>query len=67
MNRHAEKLDVTEIPKPEDISGQDWGGILRDFHSCPRCGDTVVRRADARADIGKNATGASRDRDGLNA
>jgi C4-type Zn-finger protein len=42
MNRHAEKVDYS-APGAFD---PDFGGVLMEFHTCPRCGFIVERPAE---------------------
>jgi ribosomal protein S27AE len=39
MNYHAEKIEYSETG-PFD---PDFGGMIEEAHSCPRCGRTEVR------------------------
>jgi ribosomal protein S27AE len=41
MNHHADKLIFSETPQDEQL-----GGIIEEFHSCPKCGRTEPRAAD---------------------
>jgi ribosomal protein S27AE len=45
MNHHADKLDYTES------GGADarLGGLVKEIHTCPRCGNVEVRIADGSA------------------
>jgi ribosomal protein S27AE len=45
MNRHAEKVDYTAEPPEADAFDPDFGGVLEEFHTCPRCGRTLSRHA----------------------
>ena len=45
MNRHAEKLDYTAMLNEPESVDPDLGGILEEAHTCPECGQTVVRRS----------------------
>ena len=49
MNRHAFKIDYgVAAESPADVD-PDFGGVLEEAHSCPSCGQTLMRRADADA------------------
>jgi ribosomal protein S27AE len=42
MNHHADKLDYSEsVP-----AGSGLGGIVKEVHTCPRCGNVELRAAD---------------------
>jgi len=43
MNHHAMKIDRTPKAEPSARFDRTFGGILTEFHSCPRCGTTAVR------------------------
>jgi ribosomal protein S27AE len=44
MNHHAEKIDYSsQDPK---IIDPDFGGVLQEAHTCPKCGKTELRTAD---------------------
>jgi predicted RNA-binding Zn-ribbon protein involved in translation (DUF1610 family) len=47
MNYHAEKIDYTA--GLEDTGGIDplFGGVIEEAHSCPLCGQTQMRKAEA--------------------
>jgi ribosomal protein S27AE len=47
MNYHAEKIDYTAAL--EDASAVDtlFGGVVEEAHTCPRCGQTLLRKAGA--------------------
>ncbi len=45
MNRHAEKVDYTAEPSEPGAFDEELGGVLEEFHACPRCGRTLARRA----------------------
>ncbi|MCI0391711.1 MAG: hypothetical protein MOB07_23455 [Acidobacteria bacterium] len=43
MNFHAMKIDYTQTTnKPESVN-HEFGGILEEFRSCPKCGMTDTR------------------------
>jgi ribosomal protein S27AE len=45
MNHHAMKIDYTAaLDAPEAIDA-DFGGVLEEAHTCPRCGQTQLRRS----------------------
>jgi len=45
MNHHADKL--RKETHPDDASAFDsaLGGVIEEFHTCPKCGKTESRRA----------------------
>jgi predicted RNA-binding Zn-ribbon protein involved in translation (DUF1610 family) len=45
MNRHAEKVDYTAETAGADPPDPDFDGVLEEFHTCPSCGRTHMRRA----------------------
>jgi ribosomal protein S27AE len=45
MNRHAEKVDYTAALSEDDAVDPDFGGVLEEAHTCPRCGKSATRRA----------------------
>lgn len=45
MNHHADKLDFTTVLTEPDAINPEFGGILEQVHTCPKCGNTEVRRA----------------------
>ncbi|MBD0369998.1 MAG: hypothetical protein ICV60_04135 [Pyrinomonadaceae bacterium] len=49
MNHHADKVDYSA--EPEDGAPVDpaFGGIVEEAHTCPSCGRTHTRRAEAEA------------------
>lgn len=44
MNHHAMKIDYSIDDSTEDES--IFGGVLQEAHTCPRCGDIELRRAE---------------------
>lgn len=42
MNHHADKLDYTE----SGDAGSGFGGVVKEIHTCPRCGNVEARKAD---------------------
>lgn len=44
MNHHAEKLGYTSMLNEPELMDPDLGGILEEAHSCPICGQTMMRR-----------------------
>jgi predicted RNA-binding Zn-ribbon protein involved in translation (DUF1610 family) len=41
MNQHAVKVDYgDDEPSPVD---RVFGGVLKEVHTCPKCGDTEIR------------------------
>lgn len=45
MNLHAEKVEYTDAEASGEGFDPDLGGVLEEFHTCPACGRTHVRRA----------------------
>ncbi len=43
MNFHAVKVDYTQGAGKSESVDHDLGGILEEFHSCPKCGMTATR------------------------
>lgn len=46
MNRHAEKIDYTAALNDPTALDSDLGGVIEEAHTCPECGQTLMRRAD---------------------
>ena len=45
MNCHAEKIDYTAtLAEPESVD-PDLGGVVKEAHTCPECGQTIIERA----------------------
>jgi NAD(P)H-dependent FMN reductase len=45
MNRHAEKVDPSLSPIGQDVQAAAlFGGVLQEFHTCPRCRYVLERR-----------------------
>jgi hypothetical protein len=44
MNRHAEKLVDPISPQEATIADPVLGGIIDEFHTCPKCGANASRR-----------------------
>ena len=44
MNHHAEKLVDPRTAEEAKQMDPKLGGILEEFHTCPRCGSTSSRR-----------------------
>jgi ribosomal protein S27AE len=45
MNHHADKLDYTE----SGAAASRLGGVVKEVHTCPRCGNVEMRTADESA------------------
>jgi ribosomal protein S27AE len=45
MNFHAEKIDYDAGLAGQDASDLDIGGVVEEFHTCPECGQTLMRPA----------------------
>jgi ribosomal protein S27AE len=46
MNHHADKIDYTAGLAEPEASDAELGGIVEEFHTCPKCGLTLARPAD---------------------
>ena len=46
MNQHAEKIDYSSSPDESGAFDEDFGGVVEEVHSCPRCGKTETRPAE---------------------
>jgi ribosomal protein S27AE len=45
MNQHAEKINYNDALKdPTDVD-PSLGGVLEEFHTCPRCGNGASRKS----------------------
>ena len=45
MNHHADKVDyAAALTEPEAVD-PDFGGVLVEVHTCPKCGHSASRRA----------------------
>lgn len=47
MNHHAEKIDYTAGLKDPRLVDATLGGVLDEYHMCPKCGAGASRRAPA--------------------
>lgn len=45
MNHHADKVDYTAALSEPDSIDPHLGGVLKEAHTCPKCGKTAVRKA----------------------
>jgi hypothetical protein len=45
MNQHAEKLVDPLNPQEAALADPALGGVLDEFHTCPKCGASASRRA----------------------
>jgi hypothetical protein len=43
MNFHAVKIDYTSAMDKSKPIDRAFGGILEEFHACPKCGTTATR------------------------
>ena len=43
MNHHADKIDYTGAMKDPGNADPVPGGVIEEFHSCPRCGTSASR------------------------
>jgi predicted RNA-binding Zn-ribbon protein involved in translation (DUF1610 family) len=46
MNYHATKVDYSAAMKNPKKMDADFGGMVEEFHSCPKCGNTASRKAE---------------------
>jgi predicted RNA-binding Zn-ribbon protein involved in translation (DUF1610 family) len=46
MNHHADKVDYTETMKEPSRVDPAFGGVVEEFHRCPKCGGTATRIAE---------------------
>jgi predicted RNA-binding Zn-ribbon protein involved in translation (DUF1610 family) len=44
MNRHAEKVDYTAASNDLQAIDPVLGGVIEEFHTCPKCGSNASRR-----------------------
>ena len=44
MNHHAEKLVDPRSAEEEKRADPQLGGIVEEYHTCPKCGSTSSRR-----------------------
>lgn len=42
MNNHAEKISYETSPEGGHETDPDFGGILQEVHTCPKCGGVEV-------------------------
>ena len=42
MNHHADKIDYAAENEPIDTA---LGGVLKEIHTCPKCGDVEMQTA----------------------
>jgi ribosomal protein S27AE len=45
MNHHCNKLVYTTDPQNAGQADPSLGGIIEEFHTCPKCGDGASRHA----------------------
>ncbi|MGE5444275.1 MAG: hypothetical protein ACM3SR_06665 [Ignavibacteriales bacterium] len=45
MSHHADKIDYTAALSESDAVDPDFGGVLKEAHTCPECGKTAIRKA----------------------
>jgi ribosomal protein S27AE len=46
MNHHADKVDYTATIFEPDAVDPDFGGVLKEAHTCPKCGKTDTRKVE---------------------
>lgn len=44
MNHHADKIDYAAEGEPIDTT---VGGVLKEIHTCPKCGDVETQVAES--------------------
>lgn len=47
MNHHADKIDYTAALEDTDALDPQLGGVIEEAHTCPLCGQTALRKAEA--------------------
>jgi ribosomal protein S27AE len=45
MNHHAEKVNYQAALENPELIDPDFGGVLMEFHACPKCGEGASRRS----------------------
>lgn len=45
MNRHAEKINYTAALTESCAADPDIGAVVKEAHTCPQCGQTVMKSA----------------------
>ncbi len=45
MNYHAKKIDQTATAREPGAIDPDLGGVVKEIHSCPKCGKSASRRS----------------------
>jgi predicted RNA-binding Zn-ribbon protein involved in translation (DUF1610 family) len=46
MNYHATKIDYSAAMKEPKAMDADFGGVMEEFHTCPKCGKAASRKAE---------------------
>jgi len=44
MNHHADKIDYSAVDD-RGAADPDFGGLIHEAHTCPECGQTLLRPA----------------------
>lgn len=47
MNQHAEKIDYTAGLRDPKAVDPVLGGVIEEFHACPKCGACASRRGNS--------------------
>ena len=47
MNHHADKIDYNAALEDPAAADPDLGGVIEEAHTCPECGQTLLRPAGA--------------------
>jgi len=45
MNYHAKKIDQIASVREPEAADPDLGGVVKEIHSCPNCGESASRRS----------------------
>ena len=45
MNHHCDKLVYTTVPLDAAQTDPNLGGVIEEFHTCPKCGSIASRHA----------------------
>lgn len=48
MNCHAEKIDYEAALSELEALDPDLGGVVEEAHTCPECGQTLMRKVNAK-------------------
>ena len=45
MNHHANKIDQIATARDQGAIDLELGGVVKEIHSCPKCGESASRRS----------------------